>query len=74
MKEIYHWIGVIIFWGGGITLSLLILFKILEITLNTLAKKVDQMWVLIDFLLYRESFKEFMKDKKTFKEKRDERF
>ncbi len=71
LQEIYGWLGFAIFWLSVVFVSLIIVGALLKWIMNLLGKYWNNLWVIIEYLIYRKDFKEFVKDKQRHKRLRD---
>jgi hypothetical protein len=71
LQEIYEWLGFAIFWLSVVFLSLIIVGALFKWIMNLLGKYWNNLWVIIEYLIYRKDFKEFVKDKQRHKRLKD---
>ena len=64
MEQIYHWIGLSVFWLSGTIGSVIVVRYLLKELLDYLGKKFKIFWIMVEFAHYRKEFKEWVKDKK----------
>lgn len=70
--EIYTWIGKIAVWLGFVYVTFKILAIVLEYFINWLGDRCNNMWKFIEYLYYRTSFKEWIKDKERLNRFKDD--
>lgn len=59
MKQVYYWIGLVIFWVSVGSLAGILI----NMLLNELGRRFRTMWIIIEFVYYRRDFKKWIKDK-----------
>ena len=61
--DIYTWIGRLVVWGFFGFMVFKFICYVFENLINWLAKRINQMWKFLEYLFYRNEFKEWVKDK-----------
>lgn len=64
MEQIYHWIGLSVFWLSATIGSVIVVGYLLKELLDYLGKKFKIFWVMVEFAHYKKDFLEWVKDKK----------
>lgn len=67
MNEIYHYIGMILIWISAILGAMLVFGFIVKLILNELGKHFSILWRMLEYVIYRKEFKEWVKDKERIK-------
>ena len=63
MEQIYHWIGLVVFWLSVPT-GLFIIFQFAIMwMMNILCKKWNSIWMIVEFGYYKKDFKNWVKNK-----------
>ena len=64
MEQIYHWIGLVVFWLSAGIGTLLLVGYIGKLILDELGKRFKMLWKIVEFAYYYADYKEWIKDKK----------
>lgn len=64
MEQIYHWIGLVVFWLSAIIGSVVAIGYLGKLLLNELGRQFKTTWIIVEYAHYRRQFKDWVKDKK----------
>ncbi len=64
MEQIYHWIGLVVFWLSAGIGTLLLVGYIVKLILDELGRRFKVLWMIVEFTYHYSDFKDWVKDKK----------
>lgn len=71
INEFQNIVGYYVFWLSAILGSLILIGILTKKLLNYIGRNYRKIWIIIEYLIYREEFKEFMKDKERHEKLKD---